>query len=86
MCLSARLCCLLGNMCHGVLPLLTRPSAGRTQAVLDVPLLPFLADVSAVTLVVVTETIPESWVLERGCQATRGCISELPTLFQRYHL
>uniref|UniRef100_H3CUX5 Zinc finger protein 385D n=1 Tax=Tetraodon nigroviridis TaxID=99883 RepID=H3CUX5_TETNG len=44
-------CCLLGNMCHGVLPLLTRPSAGRTQTFLDVPLLPFLADIGrAVTL------------------------------------
>lgn len=52
-------CCLLGNMCQSVLPLLTRPSPGRTQAFLDVPLLPFLADVSAVTLVVVTETVPE---------------------------
>lgn len=51
--------CLLGNMCHSVLPLLTRPSPGRNQAFLDVPLLPFLADVSAVTLVVVTETIPK---------------------------
>lgn len=47
-------------MCHSVLPLLTRPSPGRSQALLDMPLLPFLADVSAVTLVVVTETIPES--------------------------
>ncbi|TNM92736.1 hypothetical protein fugu_018138 [Takifugu bimaculatus] len=33
-----------GNMCNGVLPLLTRPSPGRTQASLDVQLLPFLAD------------------------------------------
>lgn len=46
-------------MCHGVLPLLTRPSPGRTQASLDVQLLPFLADVSAITRVVVTETTPE---------------------------
>lgn len=46
-------------MCHGILPLLTGPSPGRTQASLDVPLLPFLADVSAVTPRVVTETTPE---------------------------
>lgn len=55
-------------MYHGVLPLLTHPSPGRTQASLDVQLLPFLADVSAVTCVV-TETTPELF----GPETARPC-------------
>lgn len=57
-------------MCHGVLPLLTRPSPGRTQASLDVQLFPFLADVSAVTRVVVTETTPKLFGSETARQCT----------------
>lgn len=52
----ALLCCLLGNTCHSILPQLTRPTPGRTQASPDVkPLLPFhllphFTDVSTVSL------------------------------------
>lgn len=52
--ISSPPCCLLGNMCHGVLPPLARPMLGRTQASPDAkPLVPFhllprFADVSTV--------------------------------------